>query len=117
MDDAVDGPIAVRIVLYHVQGTIPITVPLIDFAGSGAIHFDEVDPATRLIVVPLVWPSITVGIECDLLQLTTLERMPLFRLPIAIGVDLGAQQRFPWAVEQPLLQVPVAIAVNFDPFH
>jgi hypothetical protein len=36
-----------------------------------------------------------VGIKGDLLQLTVLKGVPLFGLPVAIGVHLGTQRVFP----------------------
>jgi len=91
MDDAVDDPIAVCVVLHQVQGAIPITVPLIHLAGSGAVHFDQGKFPARAVMVPLVGASIVVGIKGDLLQLAVLKGVPLLGLPVAIGVNLGTQ--------------------------
>ena len=87
-------------------------MPLIHLAGTGAVHFDEGEFFARAVMVPLVWASIVVGIKGDLLQLAVLKGVPLFGLPVAIGVNLGAQQRFPRAVEQTLFHVTVTVTVN-----
>jgi len=89
MDDAVDFPIAVCVLLHQVQDAIPITVPLIHSIGT--VYLDEGQFATRVIVVPLVRASIVVGIKGDLPQLAVLKSVPLFELPIPISVHLGAQ--------------------------
>src|SRR5262245_10016550 len=100
MDDAVDGSIAVCVLLHQVQGTIPITVPLIHLAGSGAVYLDKGEVSARAVVMPLVGASIVVGIKGDLLQLAVMKGVPLFWLPVALGVHLATQQRFPRAIEQ-----------------
>jgi hypothetical protein len=66
-------------------------MPLIHLAGSGAVHFDEDEFPTWPVVMPLVWTSVVVGIEGDLLQLTVLKGVLLFGLSVAIGVHLAAQ--------------------------
>ena len=43
--------------------------------------------------------------------------VPLFALPVAIGVHLATQQRFPRAIEQTFSHPTIAITVNFHTFY